>query len=115
MAVKDGMGVTYPLQIEYGDFGQNFCQIPPNIFLWDIAGPADPETQERAGGGYENFNIKILVTMGEDESKFQFTDHGILLADGSACFIKGSIYFLFIIILFKTISKEYSRVEVLSR
>ena len=55
--------------------------------------------------------------MGENESKFQFTDHGILLADGSECFIKGSMYFLSIN-FFKTIlilNKEYSRVEVLSR
>ena len=47
--------------------------------------------QKKAGEGYENYNMKMVISMGEDEKKIVFTDHGILLADGSECFIKGKL------------------------
>ena len=45
--------------------------------------------QKKAGEGYENYNIQLVLFFGEDESKIEFTELGILLADGSECFIKG--------------------------
>merc|ERR1712241_826135 len=66
VTVKDGMGIIYPIEIQYGDFG-----------------PADSEVQKKAGEGYENYNMKMVLSMGEDERKIVFTDHGILLDDGS--------------------------------
>jgi len=74
VSLKDGMGINYPLEVEYGDFGV-----------------ADSEVLRKAGGDSDHYNIKTKFAFGESEEKVEFIEHGVLLPDGSKCFFKGMI------------------------
>jgi len=70
---KDGMDIVYPIEIEYGDFGV-----------------ADQDVLRNAGSGEsEHYNVRTTFAFGEGEAKMEFIEHGILLSDGSQCFLKG--------------------------
>ena len=55
-----------------------------------IAGTADPDVQRNAGSGEsDHYNVRTTFAFGEGETKMDFIEHGILLSDGSKCFLKG--------------------------
>jgi len=82
-SASDASGNAYPLDVEYGDFGE-----------------ADPEVQKRSG--MKNYNVKLTINyIGDvneedkkDESekkKMEFVDLGVVYAEGMKCSMKGMV------------------------
>merc|ERR1712013_273498 len=74
-------GTEFGMQVEYGDFGE-----------------ADPEVEKRSGG--KTYNVKLTLRIlnkeennqneGEADAKnFEFSDLGVIFAEGRECSIKG--------------------------